>query len=144
MQDVPHISALRNGRNYESLDKSEIRDFRTGELKGTVSQVNAGVVRKDLLRLREARAALKKFTISQLLEICAEAGEKFLNDSLPIGNSERRQSAQEYIETLSATSGLPHVMVRRNMTKIHFALSNMASILKGLTRGLDLTIFDKG
>ena len=41
------------------------------------------------------------------------------------------------METLSATSGLPHVMVRRNMAKIHDALANMRPMLNGLTRGLD-------
>jgi acyl-CoA reductase-like NAD-dependent aldehyde dehydrogenase len=54
------------------------------------------------------------------------------------------QSPQQYIETLSATSGLPFVMVRRNMQKIADALGNMRTILRSLTRGLDLTILDRG
>jgi hypothetical protein len=144
MNSIPHIPALRAGKYYDSLDKSEVKDFRSGEVKGMVSQVNAGAVRKDLRRLCEARAALKKFTTTQLIRICAQAGDEFLNGSLPLGTGERTQSAQDYIETLSATSGLPHVMVRHNMTKIHYALTHMGSILNGLTRGLDLTILDKG
>jgi hypothetical protein len=48
------------------------------------------------------------------------------------------------METLSATSGLPHNMVRRNMAKIHNALVNMRTILNGLTRGLDLSVLDAG
>src|SRR5262249_11773744 len=43
-----------------------------------------------------------------------------------------------------ATSGLPHVMIRRNMDKIHAALSGMKGILNGLTRGLNLSILDRG
>jgi len=144
MNDIPHITALRRGKAYESLDRAEVKDFRTGELKAMVSQVNAGAIRKDLRRLGEARAALKQFTTAQLLQICAEAGERFLKASLPLGSEGRAQSPQEYIETLSFTSGLPHVMVRRNMAKIHQALTEMGSILKGLTRGLDLTILDEG
>jgi hypothetical protein len=35
-------------------------------------------------------------------------------------------------------------MVRRNMTKIHFALTNMKFVLNGLSRGLDLSILDRG
>src|SRR6201995_2145003 len=35
-------------------------------------------------------------------------------------------------------------MVRRNMIKIHHALTNMRAVLNGLTRGLDLSILDKG
>src|SRR6185503_4899850 len=54
------------------------------------------------------------------------------------------QSPQQYIETLSSTSGLPHVMVRRNMEKIHLALTNMKTVLNGLSRGLDLSILDSG
>jgi hypothetical protein len=144
MNGIPNIPALRNGKYYESLDHFEVKDFRTGVIKGLVSQVNAGAVRKDLRALVEARAALKKFTTAQLIQICAAAGDKFLNASLPLGSGERSQSPQEYIETLSATSGLPQVMVRRNMAKIHHALTNMGAILNGLTRGLDLSILDKG
>jgi hypothetical protein len=45
--------------------------------------VNAGIVRKDLAKIGEARAALKKFTVEQLIEITAKAGELFLNGTLP-------------------------------------------------------------
>src|SRR3989440_8397675 len=144
MFGIPHIPALRRGKVYESLDKIEVKDHRTGEIKATVSQVNAGVVRKDLQGIAESRAALKRFTIAQLIEICARASEEFLNGTLPLDDKGGAQSAQQYIETLSATSGLPHVMVRRNMSKIHHALTNMKAILNGLTRGLDLSILDRG
>ncbi len=53
MNNVPHIPALRRGRVYESLDTVEVKDFRTGEVKAVVSQVNAGIVRKDLARVAE-------------------------------------------------------------------------------------------
>src|ERR1043166_3133463 len=144
MGSIPHIPALRRGKPYESLDQAEVKDHRTGEVKAMVSQVNAGVVRKDLKRLNEARAALRKFTVAQLIEICKSAGGEFLHGSLPIGTNGDKQSAQQYIETLSSTSGLPHVMIKRNMAKIHDALTNMQAILNGLTRGLDLTILDRG
>jgi hypothetical protein len=141
---LPHLPALRLGRSYESLDKIEVADHRTGEIKATVSTVNAGILRKDLGRIGNARAALKKFTVAQLIEISARAGEYFLNGTLPFGDKGHTQSPQDYIETLSATSGLPHVMVRRNMAKIHHALTNMTTVLNGLSRGLDMTIIDRG
>jgi acyl-CoA reductase-like NAD-dependent aldehyde dehydrogenase len=144
MSNIPHIPAVRRGKAYESLEQTEVKDFRTGEVKATVSQVNAGIVRKDLARAAEAQAALKKFPAAQLIEICAKAGELFLNGALPLGDQGHTQSAQQYVETLSSTSGLPHVMVRRNMEKIHFALTNMKTILNGLSRGLDLSILDTG
>jgi acyl-CoA reductase-like NAD-dependent aldehyde dehydrogenase len=139
---APHIPALRLGRPYESLDRTEVRDFRTGEVKAAVSQVNAGVVRKDLNRISAAREALSKFTVAQLIQLCSEAGDLFLNGTLPVGD--QKHSPEQFVETLSSTSGLPHVMVRRNMTRIHSALSNMRSILNGLARGLDLNILDQG
>jgi len=140
---VPHIPALRRGRAYESLDRNNIVDCRTGEVLATLSQVNAGIIRKDLARVSEARAALRKIPVARLLEICAQAGAQFLEGTLPLGNG-ATQSPRQYLESLSASSGLPQVMVRRNMAKIHAALTNMPAILHGLTRGLDLSILDKG
>ena len=144
MSTIPHIPALRRGRAYESLDKNEVKDHRTGEVKALLSQVNGGIVRKDLQRLAESRQTLKKLSSAQLLEICARAGDQFLTRTLPLGDNGAVQSPQQYVETLSNTSGLPHVMVRRNMAKIHSALTNMRSILNGLTRGLDLSLLDAG
>jgi acyl-CoA reductase-like NAD-dependent aldehyde dehydrogenase len=141
---LAHIPVLRRGKAYESLDKTNVANHRTGETIATVSTVNAGIIRKDLQRIGESRAALKKFSVAQLLEISAKAGEQFLNGTLPFGDKGHAQSAQEYVETLSSTSGLPHVMVRRNMQKIHHALTNMKTVLNGLTRGLDLSILDSG
>jgi acyl-CoA reductase-like NAD-dependent aldehyde dehydrogenase len=142
--NIPHIPALRRGRPYESLDKSAILDYRSGTALASVSQINAGIVRKDLAGISQARAALKKLTAAELIEICAKAGEIFLNGTLPIGDKGTSQSPSQYVETLSATSGLPHVMVRRNMAKIHGALTQMKTILNGLTRGLDLAVLDSG
>ncbi len=144
MTPCPHIPALRLGRVYESLDQTEVKDFRTGEARATVSQVNAGIVRKDLARVGQAQAALKRFSVAQLIEVCAKAGEQFLHGKLPLGDRGHSQSPQQYVETLSSTSGLPHVMVRRNMEKIHFALTNMKTVLNGLSRGLDFSILESG
>jgi hypothetical protein len=144
MTSIPHIPALRHGKIYKSLNQLEVKDHRTGEIKAMVSQVNAGIVRKDLQRLADSRAALKKMTIAGLIEICARAGEQFLKATLPLGSQGHTQSAAQYIEALSATSGLPHVMIRRNMDKIYHALKGMKEILNGLSRGLDLSILDRG
>ncbi len=144
MSQLPHIPVLRRGRPYESLDKNNVVDHRNGTRLAMVSSINAGIIRKDLSRIGESRAALKKFSVTQLLEICVRAGDQFLNGTLPFGDKGHTQSPQQYVETLSATSGLPHVMVRRNMTKINHALANMRTVLNGLTRGLDLSIIDRG
>lgn len=144
MNTVPHLPALRLGRAYESLEPLEVKDPRSGELKARVSLVNGGIVKRDLARLAAARAALKRFTVAELIERSAKAGDLFLNGTLPLGDQGHTQSADDYVHTLSATSGLPHVMVRRNMAKIHHALTHLRSVLNGLTRGLDLGILDTG
>jgi len=140
----PHLPALRRGKPYASLDRLELNDCRTGEVLARISQVNAGIIRKDLARIEEARAALQQFSCEQLLQVCGKAAELFLHEALPLGDHGHVQSPEEYAATLSATSGLPLGMVRRNNQKIASALANMRTVLNGLTRGLDLSILDGG
>ena len=142
--DRPHLPALRLGRAYESLEKTDARDHRSGEPVAAVSQVNAGIIRRDVVRLEASRAALKKFTCAQVIEMCRQAAEVFLNSTLPLGDKGHTPSPQQYVETLSRTSGLPYTLVRRNMKRINTVLSQMGTILRGLTRGLDLSILDNG
>ncbi|HYG36238.1 MAG TPA: aldehyde dehydrogenase, partial [Clostridia bacterium] len=141
---LPHIPALRRGKPYTSLDLLNVPDYRTGQPLARLSQVNSGILRKDLARIGESRMALKQYSCEQLIEICAKAADLFLNEALPLGDQGHTQSPEDYVETLSSTSGLPFVMVRRNMQKIARALGNMRLILNGLTRGLDLSILDRG
>jgi acyl-CoA reductase-like NAD-dependent aldehyde dehydrogenase len=142
--DLPQLPALRLGRAYESLAKIDARDLASGEPVAGVSCVNAGIIRRDLVRLEASRAALKRFTCAQLIEICGHAAEVFMNSTLPLGGKGHTQSSQQYVEILSRTSGLPYTLVRRNMSRISTVLSEMGTILRGLTRGLDLSILDKG
>jgi hypothetical protein len=48
------------------------------------------------------------------------------------------------VRDTSATTGMPHVMVRRNMEKIRGVLAGLGAVLDGLTRGLDLDVLDRG
>ncbi|MEI6782221.1 MAG: aldehyde dehydrogenase family protein [Verrucomicrobiota bacterium] len=144
MPELPHLPALRRGKPYASLDRVTVNDCRTGETLAHLSQVNAGIIRKDLSRIGESRSALKQLSCERLLEICDRAAGLFLNEALPMGDQGHTQTPQQYVETLSATSGLPFVMVRRNMEKIASALRQMRTILNSLTRGLDLGILDRG
>lgn len=144
MSALPHLPALRWGRAYASLDQLQVNDFRTGEPLANVSQVNAGIIKKDLTRAAASRSALKQFAVAELLERSVTAADHFLNATLPLGDGGQTQTPQQYVETLSATGGLPHVMVRRNMTRLHTALSGLRAGLNGLSRGLDLAILDRG
>jgi acyl-CoA reductase-like NAD-dependent aldehyde dehydrogenase len=137
-----HIPAIRRGAAYESLDTVEVTDPRNGTVLARVSQVGGGIVRRDLAKIGESRRALAKLSTDELLGICSRAGDLFMNAGLPMGSS--IQTPQQFIETLSTTSGLPHTLCRRNMHKIHEVFTQMPQILRGLTRGLDHRILDAG
>lgn len=139
-----HLPVLRRGRPYRSVDVLRLPQFRTRDTVATLSQANAGLVRRDLLDEAQAamRSALDAFAARDLLAVCARAADAFVADALPAGDEE--QTPEDYVRQLSATTGLPHVLVRRNMEKIRGVLSGMADVLEGLTRGLDLTVLDRG
>jgi hypothetical protein len=137
-----HIPILRKGEPYKSLDVVTTPHHRTREPFVEISQANAGLIRRDLLSQHASKQALTKFSTKELIEMSAKAADYFLNDSLPIGDA--LQTPQDYVEQLSATTGMPYVFVRKNMQKIFAALTEMQSVLDGLTRGLDLQILDTG
>jgi len=138
---VPHIPVLRGGRPYESLDKVEIKSVRTGETVAVISQANAGIIRRDLRK--QSRDALKALSVAELVAISREAGRLFMEGALPLGEG-FSQTPDQYIDSLSHTSGLPHALVRRNMAKINQVFTEMATILAGLTRGMDPSVIDRG
>jgi Aldehyde dehydrogenase family len=136
------IPLLRKGEPYESLDVARVPHHRTGKLFVEVSQANSGLIRRDLLDQERGRAALEKFSCAELLQICARAAEHFMHDTLPLGDDE--QTPEDYVRQVSATTALPFVLVRRNMSKIRGVLAEMEHVLRGLTRGLDLAVLDEG
>jgi hypothetical protein len=140
-----HLPILRWGRTYESVDKTVVAHFRTRQPFVTVSQANVGLIRRDLLRQADARATLSKLRSADLVGMAKAAAEHFLHDTLPI-DPERgiTQSPQEYVEQVTATTGMPWANVRRNMRKVHGVLSKVDDVIHGLTRGLDLSVLDEG
>ncbi len=131
-----NLPALRGGQPYESLEKNELKSVRTGEVVATISQVNAGLIRRDLRRV--SRECLKNIPIQTLIGYYAEAGRLFMQER--VGGL----SPDDYIESLSETSGLPHALVTRNMNKIYQVFTELPTILNGLTRGLPLEVLDAG
>lgn len=137
-----HIPILRRGEPYRSLDVARVPHHRTRETFVEVSQANAGLIRRDLSHQEIARASLSKFTTRDLVDVCSRAAEYFTSDSLPLGDTV--QTAEDYVVQVSATTGMPYVLARRNMTKIQSMLASMESVLNGLTRNLDWEILDRG
>jgi acyl-CoA reductase-like NAD-dependent aldehyde dehydrogenase len=137
-----HIPILRQGSPYTSLDVARVPHHRTRETFVEVSQANAGLIRRDLSRQEIPRTSLSKLSTRDLVDICARAAEYFTNDSLPLGDT--KQTAEDYVAQVSATTGMPYVLARRNMSKIKSMLANMESVLNGLTRNVDWEILDRG
>ncbi|MBI3269023.1 MAG: aldehyde dehydrogenase [Planctomycetes bacterium] len=141
-----HVPLLRRGLPYRSLDTLPVRHHATGETLAEVSQANAGLLRRDLAaaNLAAAAKALRGLGAARRVELCARAGELFRHAALPMGEGAPPQPPEEYVRVLSATSGLPWVLCRRNLEKVHYVLTRMELILRGLTRGLELSVLDQG
>ena len=137
-----HIPLIRRGVSYRSIDVAQIVHHATREPVAELSQANVGLIRRDLLSQDAMRAALLQIPVARLMEMTRQAAQHFLYDTLPLGDIE--QSPDDYVAQLSSTTGMPHVMVRRNMQRIVGVMENVPEILRGLTRGLDVSILDRG
>lgn len=134
-----NIPILRLGREYTSYDVVEL-DLGGETL--TTHTANPGLIRRDLLQIAKATAALDAIPADTLATYCEQAAELFLHADLPCGDAVH--SPQQYVESLSALTRLPHTLVRMNMGKIHAAMSQVRTVIAGLTRNMPLNIFDKG
>ena len=139
-----HLPILRHGVPYTSLDVIRVPHHRTREPFVEISQANPGLIRRDLRPERQAaaRAALARIPFDRLIAMCGEVAGYFLNDTLPLGDAE--QSPQDYVLQLTATTGMPHALVRKNMQRVASVMREMRTILHGLTRGLDMSVLDAG
>ena len=81
-----NIPAIRWGKPYTSLDVDEVVHFLTGEPVARMSQVGAGMVRRDARHAQQARNALRELSSDQLIACCRRAGELFTNAELPLGD----------------------------------------------------------
>jgi acyl-CoA reductase-like NAD-dependent aldehyde dehydrogenase len=147
MHDPPMLTTLpilRAGRVYESLDTVDLLDYRTQQPVAKIGQANPGIIKRDARQFAESAAILRKLSVAQIMSLCAKAGELFTTATLPLYPGGPTQSPEQYVASLSSTTGLPVALVRRNMDKIAFVLSNTATIIRGLTRGLDTSIIDTG
>lgn len=130
------IPILRLGETYESADLVELNENLV------THTANPGLIRRDLLRIKEAKAALDAIPAETLADYCEVAAGLFMNAELPCGDA--MQGPDDYVESLSALTRLPHTLVRMNMSKIHAAMSQIRTVIGGLTRGMPLEIFDRG
>ena len=140
MSTETHIPVLRLGEEYRSLDTVKLEAVSNSSV--FTHTANPGLIRRDLLDIERSRAALDAVPADTLAGYCEEAAELFMNEELPVGDC--KQGPHEYIESLSALTKLPHTLVRMNMGKIHAAMSQIRTVIGGLTRNLPLELFDRG
>jgi hypothetical protein len=144
-QPMPHVPILRKGRPYKSIDVATAVHYRTREPIAEISQANIGLIRRDLLDQAGPRAALARLSYGELVAMSKRAADLFLKATLPLDPfAGIDQTPDDYVRSLSATTGMPHVLVRRNMLKVHGVLAQVDEVLGGLTRGLDLSLLDTG
>ena len=98
------IPILRLGESYESADLVELNENLT------THTANPGLIRRDLLRISESKAALDAIPADTLADYCEAAAELFMNAELPCGDSV--QGPDDYVESLSALTRLPHTLVK--------------------------------
>jgi acyl-CoA reductase-like NAD-dependent aldehyde dehydrogenase len=139
---VLEIPVIRWGKPYESIEKTPIVHFETGEEVALLHQANAGLIKMDMRKAAKAREALRQFSIEQLCDMCAKAADLYLEGTLPLGNG--TQGPQDFCKMQSATTGLPEHMCAANMKKNAYVLRNMREVLEALTRGLPFEILSKG
>ncbi|HEU4478639.1 MAG TPA: aldehyde dehydrogenase family protein [Pyrinomonadaceae bacterium] len=137
-----HIPIIRKGENYRSLDVATVPHHRTREPFVEVSQANSGLIRRDLRDQQTARLKLATFSTADLVEICGRAAGYFSNDPLPLGDES--QTPEDYVSQVSATTGMPYVLARNNMRKIHGVMAGVGNVLNGLTRNIDWEVLDRG
>lgn len=137
-----HLPILRKGKPYRSLSVATTPHFRTKAPFVELSLANSGLIRRDMLDQEETWRILQGFRVQELVDITKRAGEHFLHDTLPLGDG--TQSPEDYVQQISATTGLPHVMVRKNMKKIYGVMAEIDAVLSGLTRGMDMRVLDDG
>ena len=110
------IPILRAGQIYHSLSKVELPHSQTKEPMAIVSQANPGLIARDFMSMPKNQRTLDCFSVHDLIGICQRAGQYFMYDDLLIGDES--QSASDYIDQLSASTGVPKTLCDKNMNKI--------------------------
>jgi acyl-CoA reductase-like NAD-dependent aldehyde dehydrogenase len=137
-----HLPALRFGKPYESLERTTLVHFLTGEPVAEVSQVGGALVGRDLQKASRARSALVALDPEDVVERLQTAGNLYAHGTLAVGDA--RQSPDDFVRQQSATTGLPESLCRANMQKNLFVLSNMDRMLDALSRGLPPEVLWRG
>ena len=91
-----HLPALRFGKPYESLDRTKLVHFLTGEPVAEVSQIGGAMLGRDMQKASRAREALLEIDPEEIVERLQTAGNLYAHGTLPMGDS--RQSPEDFVK----------------------------------------------
>jgi hypothetical protein len=136
-----HLPAIRGGVAYLASDTAPVPDVR-GEVRYVSSQVNAGLVRRDLRGAGRAWAALREIPMVERIARTADAGRRFREDVLDVGGAP--STWDDWVACTSRSTGLPRALVARSGERVAGTLGAVAEVVRGLTRGLPPSLLDAG
>ncbi len=143
---VPVIPALRFGKEYTSLETSDVVDLGTGEVLAKLGIVPDALIATDCLRggkMDRAFEVLQAIPIKKRVEMCVRGADIFATRTLMIAGV--AQSIDDYHWLLARTSGLSLLLAKGNTERISKgALEMTPAIVDGLSRGLPHEVFDTG
>jgi len=119
-----------------------VPNVHTGEIHTELGYANPGLIRRDARTLSRAQATLNRLKVDDLFTSIQAAGALFAEGELTVGG--RTQSAEDYIRSVSATTGIPEPLCATNTEKIRAACTEIRTSVSGLTGGLDPVVFDTG
>ena len=99
------LDILRQGVPYESMEFLPVPNVHTGEIHTELGYANPGLIRRDARTLSRAQATLNRLKVDDLFTSIQAAGALFAEGELTVGG--RTQSAEDYIRSVSATTGIP-------------------------------------
>lgn len=134
------LPVLRKGVVSKRPATRTLDHYRTGEPVGEISLADSDVLREDLADQEGPRSILRGYGTRDLIEISQHAATYFLKEALPAGDT--FQTPQNYVDQVTATTGLPNTLVRRAMLAIHDVLSDMESVISGLSGGQSFSSLD--
>ena len=120
------IPALRWGKPYESLEKQEVVHFETGEVLAKVHQANGGMLKMDKRFSQRARDVLREIPIQKLIEICAKAGDLYLNAKLPLGDG--RTLADAAAADASVATAIDRTLRRARTFKVDYGTDGTVKV----------------
>ncbi|MFM7249910.1 MAG: aldehyde dehydrogenase, partial [Planctomycetaceae bacterium] len=97
-----HLPAYRFGKPYESIDRTTLVHFLTGEPVAEVSQIGGALVGRDMQKASRAREALLALDPEDVVERLQTAGNLYAHGTVTVGGVP--QSPDDFVKQQSATT----------------------------------------